>query len=136
MRDCDIHHFSDRRNWRGLLRHLCHNRGRHPKGRFCWCMRGDYRRLNLPLEFQEVATESIGDLHAQLGELEESLPKFALAQEKKNGCERCGEGKQREHYEYELQGRHTPYVRAFVRLNGRTSRPSSLAHYLWLHTRK
>ena len=60
------------------------------------------------------------------GELEESLPKFALAQEKKNGCERCGEGKQREHYEYELQGRHTPYVRAFVRLNGRTSRPSTL----------
>src|ERR1022692_2475592 len=46
------------------------------------------------------------------GELEESLPKFALAQEKKNGCERYGEGKQREHYEYELQGRHTPYVRA------------------------
>ena len=56
----------------------------------------------MPLQFLQIAAQTIRDLNAQFGELEELLPDLMLSPKKKNGGEGCGDGEQREHYEYEL----------------------------------
>lgn len=70
-----------------------------------WCFRGS---LNLPLQFQQVAPQAITHLQAQLGELEELLANFMLAPENVDCDERRSDGKQPEHYEYELHSWHSP----------------------------
>ena len=79
-------------NW-GLFRDRSHSPGRY---------------FHLPLQFQKVAAQSIAHLHAQVGEFQESLAKFALLPQKIDGDEWRGKGQYSEHYEYELQQRHSP----------------------------
>jgi hypothetical protein len=74
--------------WRGVTR-----------GCADFCARSACRGLNLPLQVEKVATQSIADLHAQLGESENLLSKFVLPPEEEDGRERRGYGKQREHHE-------------------------------------
>jgi hypothetical protein len=59
-------------------------------------------RFHLPLQLLQVAAQTIRDLNAQFGELEELLPDLLLSPKKKNGGEGCSGDEQREHYEYEL----------------------------------
>ena len=66
------------------------------------------RGLNLPLQLQQVAPQSIPHLHAQVREFEELLAKLALPPEKIGGGEGCGDDEQPEHYEYELHYWHSP----------------------------
>jgi hypothetical protein len=73
--------------------------------------RGSSGRFDLPLQVQQVATQSIAHLHAEVGEFQESLAKFVLLPEEVNRDERRGQGKYPEHYEYELHERHSPVCR-------------------------
>jgi hypothetical protein len=113
--------FSDRSRRRELLKRPI---------RFGWCRRRDHcsrslellffndarwdrsgcpgGRFDLPLQFQQVATQSIAHLHAQVGEFEESLAKFVLLPQEIDGDEGRGKRKYPEHYEYELHERHSP----------------------------
>ena len=59
-------------------------------------------RLNLPLQFQQVAPQSVSHLQAQISQLEQLLAKLVLPPDKIDGDEWRGDGEQREHYEYEL----------------------------------
>ena len=70
--------------------------------------RGFGGRFHLPLQFQQVAAQSVAHLQAQVGEFQQSLPKFVLLPQKVDGEERRGNGQQCEHYEYELHERHSP----------------------------
>jgi hypothetical protein len=68
-------------------------------------------RFHLPLQFQQVAPQSIAHLDAQVCEFKESLAKFVLLPQEIDGDEWRGNGEDPEHYEYELQQRHSPVCR-------------------------
>ena len=67
-------------------------------------------RVNLPLQLHQVATQAVGDLHAQFSELEELLSKLVLPPEEEDGCERRSDsdGEQREHYRHGVHYWHSP----------------------------
>lgn len=69
-------------------------------------------RFDLPLQFQQIAPQSIAHLHAQVGEFQKSLSKFVLLPQEVDGHERRGNEQYSEHYsehyEYELPQRHSP----------------------------
>lgn len=60
------------------------------------------RRLNLPLQFEQIAPQAVAHLHAQLGELEKLLTQFVLTPEEEDGRKRRGQDEQHERYRYEL----------------------------------
>lgn len=120
-----------RRNWFRLRPFSYENRGRGFLNwpiRFRWRRRLDYwrrsikllflrdargncsrrfgGRFDLPLQFEQVAPQSVAHLHAQVGEFQESLAKFALLPDEVDREERRGSEQysqhHSEHYEYEL----------------------------------
>jgi len=100
-----------RRDYRGLLNRwfrrcasllgVVHSLRTHRR-LFDLCLPSSRRRFHLPLQLEQVATEKIGDFHAQLSQLEKLLAKLMLPPEEENSCEWRRDGKQSEHYEYEL----------------------------------
>lgn len=96
-------------NRRGRCRLLSVGRGRSPRRRyFGLCLRNSRRRFHLLLQLQQITPQSIADLHAQFCELEELLSKLVLPPEEEDSDEWSSDGKQREHYEYELHAWHSP----------------------------
>ncbi len=113
-------HRDNRRRHLGFL--FFGNSGRNRSRCFidCWMNRRGNRhcfrdrgcrsggRFHLPLQFQQVAPQSVAHLHTQLGEFKESLAKLVLPPHQVDGHKRRGHGQHREHYEYELHERHSP----------------------------
>ena len=64
------------------------------KSRFCCQPRLRGQRLDLSPKIQQIAAQTLRDLHAQFGELEKLSSKLSLLPEEEDGCKRCGDGYQ------------------------------------------
>ena len=80
------------------------------RSRFGGWPRSTGRRLDLTLQFRQIAAKAIGDLHAQFRELEKLLSELVLPPEEEDGCERSSNGNQPEHYEYEFHSLSRMYL--------------------------
>jgi len=65
-------------------------------------------RFDLPLQFQQIASQSIAHLQAQVSEFQESLSKLVLLPQQVDSQERRGKRQHSEQYEYGPHERHSP----------------------------